>query len=125
MMRNLAQQLGPFKLSLQHILLAALADTVARIGDLLDLLQDLPVALEDLQRLLHVRNLKIGFLDLLKNGSPHGFQLVPADCSVLLRRFALELELSRIRKILRYAKSEVGEVAVAVPSKRSRTSNRE
>ena len=124
MMRDLAQQLGSFELSFQDILLAAFANPIAPVRDFLDLFKKLAVAVENLQGLLDVSDLKVSFLHLLKNGAPDGFELLPADRGILLGGFALELQLSRIRQVLRDPESDVGEIAVAESGKRSRTANR-
>src|ERR1700674_1038335 len=97
MMRNLAQQLGSFELSFQHILLAALADAIPPIRDSLDLFKQPAIAVENLQGLLDIGDLKVRFLHLLKDGAPYGFEFLPAYGGVLLGGFALELQLSRIR----------------------------
>ena len=124
MMRDLAQQLGSFELSFQDILLAAFANPITSIRDFLDLFKKLTVAVENLQGLLDVGDLKVSVLHLLKNGAPDGFELLPADRSILLGGFALELQLSRIGQVLRNSKSNVGEITVAESCKRSRAANR-
>src|SRR6185437_2586478 len=113
-----------FKLSFQHILLLTLSNTIAGIGNFLDLIEELAISVENLQRLLNVGGLKVGFLHLLNNQTLHRFELGPADGGVLLCGFAFELQLSRIRKILRDAESHISEVAIAVAGKRPRTADR-
>ena len=70
MMRDFTQQLGSFELSFQHILLTALANAIASVCDFLDLFKKLTVAVENLQGLLDISDLKVRFLHLLKNGAP-------------------------------------------------------
>src|SRR5579863_6252026 len=101
MMGDLAQQLGSFELSFQDVLLGSFADPIAPIRDFLDLFKKLTVAVENLQGLLHISDLKVSVLHLLKNGAPDGLELLPADRRILLGSFALEFQLSGIGQILR------------------------
>ena len=120
---DFAQEFGALELGLQQVLLVAHSGAVARVGSFLNLLEQLPVAFEDVQCFREIGELEICRFDLATDGTPNRFVLLLTNVCVSFRNFALQSQFSRIGNILRDAETDVREVAVRISGKRSRTAD--
>lgn len=121
----LLQEFGGLKLRLDQVLLQALPETVAGLGDLLDLLELILIAIEDRQRLRVIEQFVLELLDLFLDCTPGSFITMLGVLGVLLGFRLLQAELAGPRNILRDAEAGVVEVASLIARKWLRTSNRE
>ena len=79
---NITQEFRLLHLRLQNVLLIAHAGAVARVGRLLDLSQELPVVLEDGERLRKIRELVIGGLDLAEHAERNRLRAIVGNVCV-------------------------------------------
>ena len=120
---DFAKQLRFLQLRLEDVLLRSHAGTVAGVGGLFHLLEQLAVLFEDRECFGEIRELEIRALEFGEDGAAHGLDLLLRNIRVAFRNLALQAQLARIRNVLRDAEAKVGKVAVGVAGKGARTAN--
>src|SRR5258708_1298460 len=100
MHRDFAEELSSLRLGLQQVVLISHSRAVARISRLLNLLEQLSVAFEDLQCLGEVGELKISRLDTSGHRTARGFILLQHHVCIALRHLPSEPKFSWVGEIL-------------------------
>ncbi len=117
------QQLGLLELRLQNLLLIAHAVSIAGLRRLLDLPQQLAVLCEDGLPFRQIAQLEVSHFEFCHDGSAKGFDFLLSYLDIFLRNFAAQPQFPGVRKVLRNAKADVGEIAIGVARKRPRAAH--
>src|SRR6266699_1603204 len=114
---DFANQLRFLQLRLKDVLLCSQAGTVAGVGGLFHLLEQLAVLFEDRECFGEVRELEIRALQLSEDGAAHGLDLLLRNIRFASRNLTLQSQLAWVRNVLRDPEAEIGKVAVGVAGK--------
>jgi hypothetical protein len=105
------------ELRLEDVLLRSLAGTVAGVGRLFHLLEQLAVLFEDRECSGEIGELEIRALELSEDGAAHGLDLLLRNIGVAFRNLTLQSQLASVWNVLRDPEAEIGKVAVGVAGK--------
>src|SRR5713226_4018106 len=122
---DFANQLRFLQLRLKDVLLCSQAGTVAGVGGLFHLLEQLAVLFKDGECFGKIRELEIDALELSEDGTAHGFGLLPRNIRFAFRNFALKAQLAWVWNVLRDAEAEIGKVTVGVAGEGARAAHAE